>query len=100
MFDEHGSFLNRHSEWKDNGVSPLPGCGEAFIPGGPIGINTIATITAQSVFDVLTGKVESEAWVTSIGDIEKIREFKGTYVGPDVPDGCKQIVISREWPRV
>ncbi|WP_171334253.1 HesA/MoeB/ThiF family protein, partial [Acinetobacter sp. CFCC 10889] len=100
LFDEHGSFLNRHSEWKDNGVSPLPGCGEAFIPGGPIGINTIATITAQSVFDVLTGKVESEAWVTSIGDIEKIREFKGTYVGPDIPDGCKQIVISREWPRV
>ena len=48
----------------------------------------------------ITGKVESEAWVTSIGDIEKIREFKGTYVGPDVPDGCKQIVISREWPRV
>ncbi|WP_368565625.1 ThiF family adenylyltransferase [Acinetobacter bereziniae] len=98
LFDEHGSFLHRHSEWKDNGVIPLPGCGEAFIPGGPIGINTIATITAQSVFDVLTGKIESETWVTSIGDIKKIRELNGTYVGPNVPEGYKQIVISREWP--
>ena len=99
LFDEHGRFLHRYSEWKDNGVIPLPGCGEAFIPGGPIGIHTIASITAQSVLDVLTGKVESEKWVTSIGDIEKIHELYGTYVGPNVPEGCKQIVISREWPK-
>ena len=99
LFDEHGSFLHRHSEWKDNGVIPLPGCGEAFLPGGPIGINTIATITVQSVFDVLTGKIESDTWVTSIGDIKKIRELNGTYVGPNVPEGYKQIVISREWPK-
>lgn len=99
LFDEHGSFLHRHSEWKDNGVIPLPGCGEAFIPGGPIGIHTIGSITAQSVLDVLTGKIESETWVTSIGDIEKIRELNGMYVGPNVTEGCKQIVISREWPK-
>ncbi|MCH7388246.1 ThiF family adenylyltransferase [Acinetobacter modestus] len=99
LFDEHGRFLHRYSEWKDNGVIPLPGCGEAFIPGGPIGIHTIASITAQSVLDVLTGKVESEKWVTSIGDIEKIRELYGMYIGPNVPEGCKQIVISREWPK-
>ena len=99
LFDEHGSFLHRHSEWKDNGVIPLPGCGEAFLPGGPIGINTIATITVQSVFDVLTGKIESDTWVTSIGDIKKIRELNGTYVGPNVPEGYKQIVISRDWPK-
>ena len=99
LFDEHGSFLHRHSEWKDNGVIPLPGCGEAFLPGGPIGINTIATITVQSVFDVLVGKVESETWVTSIGDIEKIHKLNGMYVGPNIPEGCKQIVISRDWPK-
>lgn len=98
LFDDHGNFAHGYSQWKDNGVIPLPGCGEAFIPGGPIGINTIATITAQSVFDVLTGKVESETWVTSIGTIEKIYELNGTYVGPSVPEGYKQIVISREWP--
>lgn len=99
LFDEYGRFLHRYSEWENNGVIPLPGCGEAFIPGGPIGINTIATLTAQSVFDVLNGKVKSETWVTSIGDIEKIRDLNGTYVGPNVPEGCKQIVISREWPK-
>ncbi|MCU4581178.1 ThiF family adenylyltransferase [Acinetobacter gyllenbergii] len=100
LFDINGNFKNKSTEWERNGVIPLPGCGEGFIPGGPINISTIANIAAQSVFDVLTKKIISDTWVTSIGDIEKIFELNGKYIGSeDIPKGCKQIVISRDWPQ-
>uniref|UniRef100_UPI002610E218 ThiF family adenylyltransferase n=1 Tax=uncultured Acinetobacter sp. TaxID=165433 RepID=UPI002610E218 len=100
LFDINGNFKKKYTDWDGNGVMPLPGCGEGFIPGGPINISTIANVAAQAVLDVLTDKINSETWITSIGDIEKIVELDGKYIGTEqISKGCKQFVISRGWPK-
>lgn len=98
MFDHNGNFKNCFTKWPDNGVVALPGCGDGFIPGGPIGISSIANLIAQTTIDVLTGKINEKVWISSIGDVEKIEQAKGVYNGPTLPLGCKQMVISRDWP--
>lgn len=100
MFDHNGNFKYRFTDWPDNGVIALPGCGHGFIPGGPIGVNSIANSIAQTTIDVLTGEIKETVWISSIGDIEKIGQAKGKYIGPSIPAGCKQMVISQAWPEM
>lgn len=98
MFDHNGNFNYKFTEWPDNGQIALPGCGHGFIPGGPIGISQIANLMAQTTIDVLIGKITEKVWLSSIGDLEKVQLAQGTYTGPTLPHGCKQIVISQQWP--
>lgn len=98
MFDHNGNFKYSFTSWSDKGLIPLPGCGDGFIPGGLIGISSIANLMAQTTIDTLTGKINKETWISSIGDIEKIIDTNGIYNGPNIPSGCKQMVISRDWP--
>jgi len=98
MFDHNGNFNHKFTEWPDNGQIALPGCGQGFIPGGPIGINLIANLIAQTTIDVLLGRIKEKVWLSSIGDIEKITLAQGNYIGPALPQGCKQLIISQNWP--
>lgn len=100
MFDHNGNFKHKFTDWPDNGVIALPGCGHGFIPGGPIGVSSVANLIAQTTIDVLSGDVKEKVWISSIGDVQKIMHAKGTYIGPPLPLGCKQIVISQDWPQM
>lgn len=97
LFDD-GRFRHAFSQWIDDGVIALPACGQSFIPGGPIMLSRIASLTAQVVVDVLTGRLPNPAWSYIAGHVDEIEGLKGSYTGPVLPAGCASIQATVDWP--
>ena len=99
LFTPNGEYKNKFTTWEDNGYIPLPACGEGFISGGPISINSIATMVASIAIKSITGQLHSEPKMYSwIGDISLIPQLKGIYTGPPVAPNHVQTIIEHDWP--
>lgn len=98
LFDASGRFLHRMSEWPDDGIHALPGCGASFIPGGPVAMASIAATVAQAALVALARPPSEPTWYTSIGSPDDIAAAGGTYKGPIPPAGTTHLNVSRQWP--
>lgn len=98
LFDDRGSFRHKFTEWPQEGIVALPACGESFIPGGSLGMTSIASMVSQTALRALTGQVEEVAWVSSIYRPQDVTGLGGEYHGPAVADGVQQLVLDRGWP--
>lgn len=98
LFGASGRFRFRFSEWPDDGIRALPGCGASYIPGGPVAMAAIATMVSQVIIRALARSPLGPAWYTSVGDPAMIAAAGGTYGGPSLPQGATQIVLTRPWP--
>ena len=97
MFDHNGDFVKKFSKWKDRGFISLPACGEGFIPGGPILLNTIAGMVANIAIGKLSGEDTNEQWFTLVNDVSEILKSGGDYLGPAIPFGTCQSIICNKW---
>jgi hypothetical protein len=98
LFEDNGRFKFRFTEWPEDGIIPLPGCGQSFIPAGALGITSIASMVSQAALRALTGKGNEPAWVSSICRPQDVAGLGGTYHGPAVDDSVLQLVLDRGWP--
>lgn len=98
LFDERGEFLFKFTQWPEDGVVPLPACGQSFIPGGALGMTSISTMVTQTALRALTGQSNNPAWVSTICSPQDVAALGGTYQGPAMPEGVHQLVLNREWP--
>lgn len=98
LFDDKGSFRHKFTEWPQDGIVALPACGESFIPGGSLGMTSIASMVSQTALRALTGQVTAEAWVSSIYRPQDVVNLGGKYCGPLIADGVQQLVLDRGWP--
>jgi hypothetical protein len=100
LFDSFGGFKHKMSRWPENGVVPLPGCGESYIPGGPTSLSFIGATIARAVVDNLLEAGKSASWHTSIDSPEGIHTAGGNYVGPELPEGTRRLALERPWPDI
>jgi hypothetical protein len=98
LFDDRGSFKHKFTEWPQDGIVALPACGESFIPGGSLGMTSIASMVAQTALRSLTGQVNEMAWVSSIYRPQDVAGLGGKYQGPAMAEGVQQLVLDRGWP--
>ncbi|ENZ2688592.1 ThiF family adenylyltransferase [Salmonella enterica] len=98
LFSDTGVFIHRFTEWPAGGAIPLPACGESFIPGGSVGMTSIATMVTQAAIRYLNGHYAAPAWMTSIYRPQDVQLNGGKYMGPDLPPGTVQSVLERQWP--
>jgi hypothetical protein len=98
LFSDTGDFNHKFTEWPDGGVVALPACGESFIPGGSLGMMNIASMVSQTALAALSGGIADASWVSSIYKPEEVSGLGGGYLGPQLPDGAQQLVLSRKWP--
>jgi hypothetical protein len=98
MFSANGDFLNKFTEWPNDGVVALPACGQSFIPGGTLGLTNIAAMVSQAAVRALTNTLCVASWVSSISEPHEMIVLGGKYIGPDLPQGARQIVLERVWP--
>lgn len=97
LFDSRGNFLEPWSTWPDEGIVPLPACGEGFIPGGSLGIGDIATLASRVTIDLLAGSL-SPSWHVVAGDLNAITNAGGTYRGRALAEGATQGTWRLPWP--
>lgn len=98
LFHASGQFRYRISEWTDEGIHALPGCGESFIPGGPSAMASIGAMVVRIALAALTRPPEEPMWHTTIGNIDEITAAGGIYTGPELPTGATQLSLARTWP--
>lgn len=98
LFDDRGSFWHKFTEWPQDGIVALPACGESFIPGGSLGMTSIASMVSQTALRALTGQVKDKEWVSSIYMPQDVTCLGGEYHGPALADGVQQLVLNRAWP--
>lgn len=99
LFKDNGDFRLKFTEWPDDGVVPLPACGESFIPGDSLGMMNIASMVSQTALRALTGNAQHAMWVSSINRPDDVGALGGTYSGPVLPDGVQQALLERGWPK-
>lgn len=98
LFEDNGNFFHKYTEWPDGGIVPLPACGESFIPGGSLGMTTVASMVSQTALRALTGGLSNTTWVTSIYRPQDVAGLGGQYLGPALSDGVQQTTLERKWP--
>ncbi|MGR8034527.1 ThiF family adenylyltransferase [Acinetobacter baumannii] len=98
FFEDNGDFKYKLTDWPNDGIQPLPACGESFIPGGAIGIVNIASMVAQFALHSLTSQIKDCVWCSSINKPQDTSRLKGKYLGPELPKGAQQLILEREWP--
>jgi hypothetical protein len=98
LFDASGRFHHKMSQWPEDGIRALPGCGASYIPGGPVALTAIAATVAQAANRALTSAPALPMWYTIIDSPDAIAAADGSYLGPARPDGARQLVLERPWP--
>ncbi len=98
LFDGAGHFQYKFSEWGDDAIHRLPACGDSFIVGGPIALSSSANMIANMAVEVLVTTESSSRWETQVASVDAIHSAGGKYVGPSLPEGIKQLTLSRKWP--
>lgn len=100
LFTDNGDFKHKFTEWPEGGIVALPACGESFIPGGSLGMVNIASMVSQAALRVLSGRIESPIWVSSINRPHDVTTLGGKYLGPELPSGMHQAQLERAWPEL
>ncbi|WP_374072561.1 ThiF family adenylyltransferase [Alloalcanivorax xenomutans] len=98
LFSESGDFKHKFTEWPEGGIIPLPACGESFIPGGSLGMTSIASMVSQTALRTLIGKADGATWISSINRPQDVANLGGIYHGPELPEGLQQALLERGWP--
>lgn len=98
LFEPKGRFKHRFSDWKKGGVIPLQGCGESFIPSGPVGVVQVASMVADIVLKVVTGQLTNATWFSMIKEPSTIETLGGEYLGPQEYFQANLTILSRAWP--
>ena len=98
LFESHGQFRHRFSDWPDEGLIRPHACGVSYIPGGPVALAAVATLGAQAALDTLTGAMTAPRWYSHVSQAATIEAAGGTYRGPPLPDGVASQVLVRPWP--
>lgn len=98
LFDASGRFLFRMSEWPDEGIRALPGCGSTFIPAGPAALASIADMVAQAALAALAQPPDVPVWYTIISSPSSIQSAGGSYSGPLLAADVMQLGLARQWP--
>jgi hypothetical protein len=99
LFSESGDFRHKFTEWPEGGIVPLPACGGSFIPGGSLGMTSIAAMVSQTALRALTGRISDATWISSINRPQDIAILGGIYHGPELPEGLQQVLLERGWPK-
>ena len=58
----------------------------------------IASMVSQTALRVLSGKIDSPSWISSINRPDDVVTLGGKYIGPELPDGMQQAQLERDWP--
>lgn len=98
LFRENGAFRHAFTAWPNDGVVPLPGCGESFIPGGSLGMMPIATTVSRMALRALQRTLCTPTWASDIDTPDEVAALGGTYHGPALPAGMQQAQFVRAWP--
>lgn len=99
LFNESGDFKHKFTDWPEGGSVPLPACGESFIPGGSLGMDSIASMVSQTALRVLNGDIGDTTWISSISRPQDVANLGGVYHGPELQEGVQQTVLERGWPK-
>jgi sulfur-carrier protein adenylyltransferase/sulfurtransferase len=99
LFTDTGQFKFRFTDWKDGAEVLLPGCGVSFVPGGPVGLNSIATMAARIAVKCLNDETHEPAWYAALLESpEAIKALGGSYRGPAANSSLEQHVVRLAWP--
>lgn len=98
LFENHGQFRHRLSDWPDDGVIRPHACGVSYIPGGAVALAAVASLGAQAALDTLTGAVTTPRWYSHVSQAATIEAAGGTYRGPPTAEGVASQVLIRPWP--
>lgn len=97
LFDR-GNFRHLMTEWPDHGVIPLPACGRSYIPGTGAALGRIVNMIADCALKVLAKPPLTPTWHFTIGGLEQLEEFQGSYRGPELPKGQAFTECFQDWP--
>lgn len=98
LFKSDGNFKHELTVWPNGGSVPLPACGQSFIPGGGIGMATVATMTAQLAISSLELPRDERVWVSCVSNPQLAPDLGGSYEGPDLPENATGMTFTRAWP--
>lgn len=98
LFAENGDFKHKFTKWPQEGIIPLPACGESFIPGGAVGIANIAAMVTQAALRALNGDISTSLWLSSVNRTQDVAKLEGVYLGPALPTDIQHAVWERGWP--
>ncbi|WOB51313.1 ThiF family adenylyltransferase [Xanthomonas hydrangeae] len=99
LFMDDGTFRNKYTNWFKGDSVPLPACGQSFIPGGGLGMSSIASMVSGVVIRHLTSGTDGPLWISSINNPQSVNALHGEYVGPDFPKNTMEMTLERPWPR-
>lgn len=77
LFRENGAFRHAFTAWPNDGVVPLPGCGESFIPGVSLGMMPIATTVSRMALRALQRTLCKPTWASEIDMPEAVAALGG-----------------------
>lgn len=98
-FTDTGQFKFRFTDWNGGAEILLPGCGLSFVPGGPIGLNLIATLASRIAVKCLADVAVEPAWYAALLESpETIAALGGSYRGPVLNPQFEQQVLKLAWP--
>lgn len=98
LFDLNGNFINRYTDWENNGITNLPACGSGFIPGNFVNIQIIASsVTKMAVEYLLNNDAAIKDWRSFVGETDKIAKLGGTYRGPEINYNNEAIIFKGVW---
>lgn len=95
---ERGNFRHLKTRWPGDGVIPLPACGESYIPGTGAALGRIVNMIGACALKVLANPPTKPKWHFTVGNLEQLEEFEGTYHGPKLPEGQVFMECSEDWP--
>lgn len=98
LFDSSGRFHHRMSNWPNDGIHALQGCGTSFIPGAITELASIAAMVSKAALVALSRPSSEPQWHTNINQPDSISLHGGTYIGPTLPHNGVHMSISRPWP--
>ena len=95
---ERGNFRHLMSDWPDNGVIPLPACGQSYIPAAGATLGRVVNMIATRALKALATPPTKPVWHFTVGGLDELEELQGTYHGPPIPEGQNFMECFRDWP--
>lgn len=95
---ERGNFRHLMTEWPDDGVIPLPACGESYIPGTGAALGRVVNMIGACALNVLAKPPTKPTWHFTVGGLEQMEESEGTYHGPELSEGQVFMECVQDWP--
>lgn len=101
LFDASGVFRHPTTDgWPNNGFIDRMQCGGRFIPGGPIGLASIATLVSRVAVETLHGHILAPQWHRYTANEDAVKRAGGTLLRPRDAIDVDAVFEGRPWPKV